>query len=213
MEQDNYMEIYNFIKIELSENDNIATKVDRYPFRKRSEHIWRVYNWAKRLIDLNEYKKLDINSLLIAALFHDAGYAISPSSKDHAINSEIIFKRFIKEHHFPKDKEEFISYLIKNHSNKHLIENDDTPIELVLLCEADILDETGAMSILWDCMAEGGSENQSYRKTYEHIKEKTIGTMNRNPMKTKKGKQYWENKQKLVKQFINELKFDLIIED
>jgi uncharacterized protein len=96
---------------------------------------------------------------------------------------------------------------------KNIMENKDTPIELILLFEADILDETGAMSILWDCMAEGGKDDQSYKNTYKHIKINTMKILNGNQKKTKKGKEYWENKQELVKHFINELIFDLGLEN
>jgi uncharacterized protein len=212
MTEENYIAIFDYVKNELSENDNNATKIEKFPFRIRSEHIWRVYNWAKRLIDLDTYKNIDIESLLIAAIFHDVGYAISPNSKEHAVNSEIIFRKYSKENNFPKDKEDFIAYLVKNHSNKGLMENGDIPIELIILFEADILDETGAMSIIWDCMAEGAKENQSYKNTYEHISINTIKILDGNPMKTKKGKGYWKDKQRMVKHFVEELAFDLGIE-
>jgi uncharacterized protein len=211
--EEKYIGIFNYVKNELLENDNKATKTDKFPFRIRSEHIWRVYNWAKRLIDADECKNIDTESLLIASIFHDVGYAISPNSKDHAVNSEIFFRKYSKEHNFTEGKEEFMAYLIKNHSNKGLMENKDTPIELIMLFEADILDETGAMSILWDCMAEGGKDEQSYKNAYEHIRINTMKILNENPMKTKKGKEYWENKQELAKQFINELVFDLGLEN
>jgi uncharacterized protein len=213
MIDENYISMFMYVKDILKDNDNNATKlIEKFPFRIRSEHIWRVYNWAKRLVDINEYKNLDTESLLIASLFHDAGYAISPNSKEHAENSEIIFRKYSKENNFEKGKEDFIAYLIKNHSNKQLMDNENTSIELIILFEADILDETGTMSILWDCMAEGRKEKQSYINAYEHIKENSMKIINGNPMKTQKGKEYWEKKQKMVKGFIEELAYDLGIE-
>ena len=210
--EEKYFEIFNYVENELTQNDNRATKIEKFPFRKRSEHLWRVYNWAKRLMDVNEYKNIDVESVLIASIFHDVGYAISLNSEDHAINSEIVFRKYSKKNNIPKDKEDFIAYLVKNHSNKELMKKNDTPIELIILFEADILDETGAMSILWDCMAEGIKEDQSYKKTFEHINNNTMKILNGNPMKTKKGREYWERKQGLVKNFVEELKFDLGIE-
>jgi uncharacterized protein len=183
--EEKYIGIFNYVKNELLENDNKATKIDKLPFRIRSEYIWRVYNWAKRLIDVDEYKNIDTESLLIASIFHDVGYAISPNSKDHAVNSEIILRKYSKEHNLTEEKEGFIAYLIKNHSNKGLMEKKDTPIELIILFEADILDETGAISILWDCLYEGGKVDQSYKSTYEHIRINTMKILNENPMKKK----------------------------
>jgi len=213
MTDENYVSMFSYVKNILRDNDNNATKlIEKFPFRIRSAHIWKVYNWAKRLADINEYRNLNTEALLIASLFHDAGYAISPNSKEHAKNSEIIFREYSQENNFQKEKEDFIAYLVKNHSNKKLMDNEDTPIELIMLFEADILDETGTMSILWDCMAEGTKEKQSYITTYEHIKTNTMKILNGNPMKTQKGKQYWEKKQKSVRNFIEELAYDLGIE-
>jgi uncharacterized protein len=209
---ENYMELFDYVKKRLDENNMNATKIERFPFRIRSEHTWRVFNWAKRLIDTDEYKDLDNESLLTAAIFHDVGYAISPKSECHADNSEIIFREYAKENSFKKDKEDFIAFLVKNHSRKDLMQKEDTPIELIILFEADILDETGAMSILWDCMAEGASEKQNYRKTYEHISANTLKILDMNPMRTGKAKEYWKNKQELIRHFMKEIEFDLGIE-
>jgi uncharacterized protein len=213
MIDEKYVSMLNYVKNILEDNDSHATKlIKKFPFRIRSEHIWRVYNWTKRLADANEYENLDKESLFTAAIFHDAGYAISQDSREHAKNSEIIFIKYSLENNLQKEKEDFIAYLVRNHSNKGLMDDENTPIELIILFEADILDETGTMSILWDCMAEGAKEKQSYTNTYEHIKANTLKILKGNPMKTKKGKEYWENKQNAVKKFVEELAFDLGIE-
>jgi uncharacterized protein len=207
---DRYNEIFKYVQELLKGDDNKATKLDeRFPFRIRSEHIWRVFIWANRLIDEENLSTINKNALLIASLFHDIGYALSPHSKSHAENSEIIFREYCKNNFIEKEEEDFIAYLIKNHSNKNLMEFENTPIELILLMEADILDETGAMSIVWDCMAEGMNEEQSYSKAYDHILQKTCKIINSNPMKTKTAKEYWKIKQELVKNFIKEYAFDL----
>jgi uncharacterized protein len=39
-------------------------------------------------------------------------------------------------------------YLVRSHSNKELMTLSDTPLELILLMEADLLDETGALSVV-----------------------------------------------------------------
>lgn len=48
-----YNEIYEDVKRFLADNDT-ATKLSPLPFRSRSEHIWRVFNWAKRLIAVSD---------------------------------------------------------------------------------------------------------------------------------------------------------------
>jgi uncharacterized protein len=75
--------------------------------------------------------------------------------------------------------------------------------------EADLLDETGALSIVWDCMMEGEAQIQTFEKTYNHIMNYSYKSLKENPMVTDKAKQYWESKQNLVKEFIEQLAFDL----
>lgn len=204
-------EIYNDVKAFLSENDMEATKSKRFSFRKRSEHIWRVFIWAGRLID----GLCDINrdAVLTAALFHDTGYALSLDGSCHAENSAKLFHKYAINKDFDPGQAEFIEYLIRNHSNKYMMYDDNTPPELILLMEADMLDETGALSIVWDSMAEGGQDDQSFIKTYNHIKNYSGKILDTNPMKTDKAKRYWENKQNLMREFIKQLAFDLEIEE
>lgn len=84
-----------------------------------------------------------------------------------------------------------------------------TPLELIILMEADLLDETGPLSIVWDCMMEGAQEIQSFKKTYDHIINYSYKILNKNLMVTAKGKEYWESKQKLVHEFVMQLSYDL----
>jgi uncharacterized protein len=206
-----YSEMYEDVKKLLADNDH-ATKITRLPFRLRSAHIWRVFQWAKRLIDGNLFEKpIDEEAVLIAALFHDVGYALPLEDSQHAENSVIIFNQYAAEKSFDSKKQEFISYLISNHSKKALFSAEGTPMELIILMEADILDETGALSIVWDCMREGGQTEQSYIKTYRHIEAYSYKTLDENPMITDRAKEFWANKQELVREFIKQLEFDLAI--
>ena len=90
----------------------------------------------------------------------------------------------------------------------------DTPLELIILMEADLLDETGALSVVWDCMMEGSEQIQTFDKAYNHIMNYSYKSINVNPMVTAKAKEFWENKQNLMKEFVDQLSFDLgICED
>ncbi len=83
----------------------------------------------------------------------------------------------------------------------------------MVLMEADLLDETGALSIVWDCMLEGSQEIQTFDKTYSHILKYTGKDLTVNPMVTKKAKEFWEAKQSLVQGFLNHLSYDLGISE
>jgi uncharacterized protein len=208
-----YNEIFEYVKNVLADNDGEATKISKFPFRKRSEHIWRVFQWAKRLMDEdNSDDTVDRDSVLIAALFHDSGYALSLDGSQHAENSAVVFNQYASDKNFDDKRQNFISYLISNHSKKSLLDAEDTPLELIILMEADMLDETGALSIIWDCMTEGSQTEQNFIKTYRHIEAYSNKTLKANPMRTDRAKKFWIKKQSLMREFLEQLAFDLMID-
>jgi uncharacterized protein len=203
--------MFQFVKSYLENNDGEATKTGYFPFRKRSEHIERVFMWAERLVDGVTY--INKKAVLVSAIFHDIGYAISVDMSKHAESSAVLCEQYLKENGYDIEFINFVIYLVRNHSNKELMKEGDTPLELILLMEADLLDETGALSIVWDCMMEGSQEIQTFDKTYNHIMNYSCNSLNINPMVTAKARVFWENKQNLMKEFINQLSFDLGIKN
>jgi len=203
--------MFQFIKEYLESNDGQATKSVKVQFRKRSEHTNRVFIWAKRLIE--DELNIDKEAVLVSAIFHDVGYAESSDDySKHAEKGALICEKYLIEQGFEAKFIEKVVYLVKNHSKKELMLEKDTSKELILLMEADLLDESGALSIVWDCMREGAQEKQTFEKTYKHISDYSGRQLNGNPMVTEKGKAFWANKQRLVQDFINQLGFDLALE-
>ncbi|MEG2411569.1 HD domain-containing protein [Clostridium sp.] len=180
-------------------------------FRKRSEHIQRVFMWVERLIEGEDF--INKEAVLVSAVFHDVGYALNFNNLDHAENSATICEKYLKENTFSTDFINLVTYLVRNHSNKELMTVGDTPLELIVLMEADLLDETGALSVVWDCMVEGSERIQSFKNTYNHIINYSYDTLTVNPMVTDKGKKFWEDKQQLVKEFAKQLSFDLGLDE
>jgi uncharacterized protein len=202
-----YDKMFQFAKDYLVNDEAETIKVGKFPFRKRSEHIKRVFMWAQRIADGEAY--INKEAVLVAAIFHDIGYAISLDGSKHAEESAIICEKYLKENGYDTEFTSLVSYLVRSHSNKELMTVSDTPLELILLMEADLLDETGALSVVWDCMMEGSEQIQTFDKTYNHIMNYSYKSLNINPMVTAKSKAFWENKQNLMKEFIDQLSFDL----
>jgi uncharacterized protein len=234
-----YASIFNYVRALLKPVDVVATKsLQIFPFRKRSEHTWRVFTWARRLIgDISlgtgaapavdvppsmdatpaVDMPLDADALLVAALFHDSGYSRVASGAHHAINGAAVFRESISLGEpmgllgLTAERADFIAYLVANHSNKHMLREKSTPIELVLLMEADILDETGAMSIVWDCLAEGALADQGFRKAYLRIAASGGGVLGDSPMVTPRARAFWAEKQNIAHAFIAHLGRDVAI--
>ena len=77
-----YDKVFSDVKEYLDKNDVNASKLlTKFPFRKRADHIFRVYVWTKRLLEKLRNRKINEKLVLIAALFHDIGYALSVNSK------------------------------------------------------------------------------------------------------------------------------------
>lgn len=199
--------MFQFVNEHLETNDCKATKIGSFRFRKRTEHIKRVFMWARRLVDSE--KSVNREAVLVSAIFHDVGYALTEDSTKHAENSANLCKEYLNDNGFDTEFTDFVVYLVKNHSNKELMTSKDTPLELILLMEADLLDETGALSIIWDCMMEGAQEIQTFENTYDHILNYSYKASTKDPMITAKGKEFWEGKRKLVQEFVTQLSYDL----
>jgi uncharacterized protein len=166
--------------------------------------------WAMRLAQ--ECPQANLDALSAAAIFHDVGYAFLKEGEAHAQSSAAICERYLKEHGYDEDFLRQVFYLFRQHSNKELLQAGDTPIELVLLMEADLLDETGALSIVWDCMLEGAKTEQSFKNAYRHIMDYSYRIIGKSPMATPMGKALWERKQRMVWEFTAQLAYDLGIE-
>ena len=207
-----YEQMFRYVKDYLVKTGcDEASGTNAYHFRKRSEHIWRVFLWAKRLTDGEN--GIHTEAVLTAAIFHDIGYALLPEGMQHAENSAILCERYLAESSCDRAFTDLVTYLVKNHSRKNLMQAAGTPLELILLMEADLLDETGALSIVWDCMAEGAAETSSFEKAYRHILNYSCKGMSVNPMVTEKAKAFWEKKQRLVAMFVEHLSYDLGLMD
>lgn len=186
-----------------------ATKSMPTLFRKRSEHTLRVLAWARRLVA--EYPSVDSQAVEIAAIFHDIGYATCTSAKAHARESAVVCRRYLLDKGFEESRVEKITQLVEAHSRKDLMNDPQVSTELSVLMEADLLDETGAMGILWDSLVQGQKPQQSYRDTYQHIRDYTKAGMENNPLRSRLGRAIWEEKKQLVGAFLQSLETDLSI--
>ncbi len=208
MNKDKYNEMFEYVGNLLSEYDSHGGGAKNKINYNRMDHTKRVYKWMLKLCEGYEDKDLiDIDSLKIATIFHDSGYT-EIERKNHALVGADICRKYLLEHDYPLDKIDFICDLIKLHSGKDKL-MDDIPIELILLIEADLLDDTGAHGIVMDVWVEALNDNPSFESILKHIERYTHKIMQNNPMRTSTAIEIWDKKMKLANEFYKEYKEDL----
>lgn len=202
-----YDDMFLYVKKLLDDNNAIHSK--SFSFRNRYTHIVRVYKWCMRI--LSDFPNCNKDILLTSAIFHDVGYAYG--QKNHAENSANIFKEYAVNNGFSTDFIDLVYYNIINHSDKTLLNDPNTNKELILLLEADLLDEEGNLGIVWDLLAEGGRNPSSYEDALQALWSHSGHILNQDYMVTPIARMYWDEKKNYVKNFIAGLENDLFLED
>ena len=189
----------------LKKNDALKPHKPNQCFRNRYEHSLRVYKWAKRLAV--DYQKIDLDICLTACIFHDVGYAYGQD--DHPINSVKIFKEYANIHNLDPLFVQKVSDIIYVHSDKSLLKDPNSSPELIILLEADLMDEEGALGIVWDLFSEGMNKPDSFDCGLDTLNKHSAHILNQDYMVTPLAKMIWNEKKELVKDFILQLKEDL----
>lgn len=194
----NYAEVIEFVRKQTSENG----RPPNYPFRSRFEHTMRVYRWA---IKLQSKLGGDLDIIVLAALLHDIGWdEVRPHGE---VGAEIAVD-YLDSLGVDPEKIAKIGEIIMMHSDK------DTEAELSLECkivmDADLLDEVGAIGILWDAMATAQEDEASYKRAYYRIKNfYRINKPKIKRCKTDAGRIEYNKRMQLIEEFIFQLEKEL----
>ena len=109
-----------------------------------------------------------------------------------------------------KDFIDEVSYIILNHSEKELLKTTNNH-NFIIMMEADLLDEEGALGILWDLLSAGYNETPSYYSALDELNKHSAHILSQDFMVSKTAKFYWNNKKRLVLEFIESINDDLFI--
>lgn len=204
-----YHEMIQYVKEKLLHYDEAQRDGQNVVPYHRFEHTMRVYHWMQVLYDSYPQKEqIDIEALSIATIFHDIGYCEVENIHNHAEGSARYCREYLEQKDYPPAKIDFICDLIARHSDKKNMY--DIPMELVLLREADLLDDTGAQGLVFDIWMETAcNKDVSFESILKHMEKYTVHLMQVNPMRTEKAKEIWEEKRKLTEAFVNAYRKDL----
>lgn len=194
----NYSEVIEYVKKMTAENG----RPSNYPFRSRYEHTMRVYRWA---IKLQAKLGGDIDIIALAALLHDIGW---DSERPHEEVGAELAVDFLDGLGVEPEIIKRVGEIIMIHEDK------DTEAELSLECkivmDADLLDEVGAVSVIWDAMATACEDEASYKKAYYRIKNYyRINKPKIRRCKTDAARAEYTKRMQLLESYINQLEKEL----
>ena len=162
----------------------------------------RVYRWA---IKLQSKLGGDLDIIVLAALLHDIGW---DENRPHGEVGAEIAVEYLDSIGVDPEKIAKIGETIMIHEEK------DTDAELSLECrivmDADLLDEVGAVSVLWDSMATALEDDASYKRAYYRIKNfYRINKPKIRRCKTDAGRVEYNKRMQLLEEFIFQLEKEL----
>lgn len=178
----------------------------------RFRHTKRVLGWAVRLYNLSPIKdKIDYNTIITATIFHDVGYNDATEKLSHAEAGATVACKYLEDNGFDEEFIENVCDIIRKHSDKWLMQNPDIAPDLLLVMEADLLDDMGALGITMDCMIERAlDDHATFEDALDHIGRYTLRQQKTNPMRTPEGKKIWDEKTELTEKFYNALETDIM---
>lgn len=154
----NYAEVIEYVKKMTTENG----RPPKYPFRSRYEHTMRVYRWA---IKLQSKLGGDLDVIALAALLHDIGW---DDERPHGEVGAELAVEYLDSIGVDPSIIKRVGEIIMRHEDKDT--EADLSIECKIVMDADLLDEVGAVGVLWDAMATAGEDDPTYKKAYYRIK-------------------------------------------
>ncbi len=203
-------DMITYVRNMLEQHDTSGNSKTRKINYNRFAHTMRVYKWMQKLYEAYPHKEdIDFEALTIATIFHDIGYCDIEEREDHAASGAKYCRRYLEEKAYSPEKVDFICDLIARHSDKKRM-YEDIPVELILLMEADLLDDTGAQGLVMDVWLEAVcEENVTFESILGHMERFTLRIMQENPMRTDEGIRIWKEKKALTEAFVEAYREDL----
>ena len=179
----------------------------------RFEHTKRVLGWVKRLYDATQDKTgLRYEDLMIAAIFHDVGRAVSAQSGiDHAEAGVPLTRNWLLSNGYDPARTEYIAGLVGSHSEKWRMHDPDMDRNLLMLMEADLLDDMGLLGLVMDTMiVRAGKAEATFYDCYNHYERYTHPMQHDCPVVTPEAKAFWDIKTESTDRFMEQYRKDIL---
>ena len=192
--QDAYQEVQRLIQ---------ASNRRSYPFRNRFNHTLRVLHWAQRI---HPKEGGDWGIITLAVLFHDTGW---DDDADHALLSAALAEAYLSERGFDPMLINRVSSAVSTH-NKRDIPREKLPIENLIVMDADILDEVGVTTLVWDAMATANEDDPGYIKALDRNQKFFNGAVERAvSLKTETGRKLYMDRVNMWRKCLAHFRYEL----
>ena len=180
----------------------------------RYEHTKRVLGWTKRLYDATPDRTgIRYEDLMAAAIFHDVGRAVSAQSGgDHAKAGVPITKNWLLSGGYDPERAEYIANLVGAHSEKWRMRDPSIDRNLLMLMEADLMDDMGLLGIVMDTLiVRARNPEATFYDCYNHYERYTHPMQHECPMVTPEARAFWNEKTELTDCFVEQYRKDILI--
>ena len=180
----------------------------------RYEHTKRVLGWAKRLYDAaTDRTGLRYEDLMIATIFHDVGRSVAErTGEDHAKAGVPITRDWLLDNGYDSGRAEYIAGLVGAHSEKWRMRDPGLDRNLLMLMEADLLDDMGLLGIIMDTMiVRARKEDATFYDCYNHYERYTHPMQYDCPVVTPEARALWEAKTESTERFVKEYRNDILL--
>jgi len=180
----------------------------------RYEHTKRVLGWAKRLYDATPDKTgLRYEDLMIATIFHDVGRAVSEQSgEDHAKAGMPITREWLLSNGYDPARAVYIAGLVGSHSEKWRMHDPAIDRNLLMLMEADLLDDMGLLGIVMDTLiVRARKADATFYDCYNHYECYTHPMQHDCPVVTPEAKALWDIKTESTDRFMEQYRKDILL--
>jgi len=177
------------------------------PFRNRFEHTMRVLKWAHRI---HQVEGGNLEVITLAIFFHDSGWS---DTIDHALVGAKLAEKYLLENVVDPILVDRVVSAVRTH-NKRTEPYEGLPLENLIVMDADLLDELGITTLVWDAMATATGENPSYVRAlekdleyYERAKGKMV------QFKTEAGRKFYNERMNIWNSCLSHLQYELGLSD
>ena len=216
----NYAGMLAFVKHTLEEarteggNGADGTGMHKMEFGySRYEHTKRVLGWAKRLYDATADKTgLRYEELMAATIFHDVGRAVSAQTgEDHAKAGVPLTRDWLLSNGYDPARAEYIAGLVGAHSEKRRMHDPAIDRNLLMLMEADLLDDMGLLGIVMDTLiVRARKDDATFYDCYNHYERYTHPMQHDCPVVTPEARRLWEEKTESTDRFMEQFRKDIL---